>query len=48
MQGAYVSGWEATTTLNRLDYTVTGPGWLGKAVGDDIPVSISIEADLKK
>ena len=48
MQGAYVSGWEATTTLNRTDYGVDGPGWLGKAVGDDIPVSISIEADLNK
>ncbi len=48
MQGAYVSGWEAATTLNRLDYGVAGPAWLGKAVGDEIPVSISIEADLKK
>jgi len=48
MQGAYVSGWEATTTLNRLDFQVNGPAWLGKAVGDEIPVTISIEADLKK
>jgi polyisoprenoid-binding protein YceI len=48
LMGAYVSGWEATTTLNRLDYAVNGPAWLGKAVGDEIPVTISIEADLKK
>ena len=48
MQGAYVSGWEATTTLNRRDFGVNGPAWLGKAVGDEIPVTISVEADLKK
>jgi polyisoprenoid-binding protein YceI len=48
LQGAYVSGWEASTTLNRLDYGINGPAWLGKAVGDDIPITISIEADLKK
>ena len=48
LMGAYVSGWEASTSLNRQDYAVTGPAWLGKAIGDDIAVSISIEADLKK
>ena len=46
--GAYVSGWEATTTLNRNDFGVVGPAWLGKAIGEEIAVTISIEADLKK
>jgi polyisoprenoid-binding protein YceI len=41
MRGAYLSGWEATTTLNRSDWGVSG----GKpAVGDDITVTINIEA----
>jgi len=48
LMGAYVSGWEATTTLNRQDFGVTGPAWLGKAIGEEIAVTISIEADLKK
>lgn len=48
LQGAYVSGWEATTTLNRHDFGVNGPGWLGTAIGDDIAVTIGVEADLKK
>ena len=48
LMGAYVSGWDVTTTLNRHDFGIDGPGWLGKAIGDDVAVSISIEADLKK
>jgi len=48
MGNSYVTGWEASTTINRRDYGVNGPAMLGNAVGDDIPVSISVEADLKK
>jgi polyisoprenoid-binding protein YceI len=48
LMGAYVSGWEVTTTLKRHDFGVDGPGWLGKAIGEEVAVSISIEADLKK
>ena len=48
MPGMQVSGWEATVTLNRRDFGVNGPGMLGKAVGDEVKVSIAIEADLKK
>ncbi|RFC51355.1 MAG: Polyisoprenoid-binding protein YceI [Verrucomicrobia bacterium] len=48
LMGAYVSGWDVTTTLNRHDFGVDGPGWLGKAIGDEVAVTISIEADLKK
>lgn len=48
LMGAYVSGWEVSMTLNRHDYGVNGPGWLGKAIGDEISITINIEADLKK
>jgi polyisoprenoid-binding protein YceI len=48
MRGAQLSGWEATTTLAKADFGVTGPAMLGKALGDEVGVSISIEADLKQ
>lgn len=46
--GVQVSGWEATTTINRRDFGVNGPAMLGAAVGEDVTITISIEADLKK
>jgi polyisoprenoid-binding protein YceI len=48
MPGTQVSGWEATATINRHDFGVDGPAMLGRAVGDDVAISISVEADLKK
>jgi polyisoprenoid-binding protein YceI len=48
MQGAQLSGWEAEVTLNRKDFGVNGPAWLGAAVGDEVKVSIEVEADLAK
>jgi polyisoprenoid-binding protein YceI len=48
MKGAQLSGWEATTTLAKADFGVTGPAMIGKALGDEVAVSISVEADLKK
>ena len=48
MQGAMLSGWEATTTLNKADFGVNGPAMLGKALGNDVAITIGIEADLKK
>lgn len=47
MQGAQLSGWEATVVLNKTDFGVNGPAMLGKALGDDVTITISIEADLK-
>jgi polyisoprenoid-binding protein YceI len=47
MGGTQVSGWEATTTVNRTDFGVNGPAMLGKALGDDVAVSITVEADLQ-
>jgi polyisoprenoid-binding protein YceI len=48
MQGAMLLGWEATTTLNRTDFGVNGPAMLGKMLGDEVAVTIGVEADLKK
>jgi len=48
MRGAMLSGWEATTTLKRTDFGVNGPAMLGKVLGEDVPVTINVEADLKK
>src|SRR5271170_6806728 len=47
MRGAMLSGWEATTSLKKSDYGVNGPAMLGKALGDDVAVTISIEGDLQ-
>jgi polyisoprenoid-binding protein YceI len=48
MRGAQLSGWEASTTLSRTDFGVNGPAMMGKALGDEVAISISIEADLKQ
>jgi polyisoprenoid-binding protein YceI len=48
MSGKPVSGWSATASINRRDYGVIGPAMLGKAVGDDVAITISVEADLKE
>ncbi len=43
--GSFLSGWEATTVLNRMDYGVSyGP----KVLGEDVTINISIEAGYKK
>jgi polyisoprenoid-binding protein YceI len=39
--GTFLSGWEATTVINRMDFGVSyGP----KILGDDVTINISIEA----
>lgn len=48
MMGTKVSGWEATAKINRQDYGVKGPAMLGTTVGDDVTITISVEADIKK
>ena len=45
MRGAMISGWEATATLNRNDFGITP---YPKVLGDEIAVTISVEADLQK
>ena len=48
MDGVQLSGWEVSTTLNKADFGVNGPSMLGKALGDEVAVSINVEADYKK
>ena len=45
VQGALLSGWEATTTLDRRDFGITyGQG----VVGNEVEVVLNVEAVLKK
>lgn len=48
MQGAQLTGWEGTATLNKADFGVDGPSMLGKALGDEVALNIAVEADLVK
>ncbi len=48
MMGAQLSGWDASVTLNREDFGISGPSYADKILGKEVNVSISIEADLKK
>lgn len=48
MQGALLSGWEATTTINRTDFGLNGPAFLGTMLGNEVQISLAIEASLKK
>jgi len=45
MKGAMLSGWEATATVNRNDFGITT---YPKMLGDDVAVTISVEADQQK
>ncbi len=46
--GVQLTGWEATTILNKADFGVNGPAMLGTMLGDEVAITINIEADLKK
>ncbi|EIQ00931.1 hypothetical protein OpiT1DRAFT_05489 [Opitutaceae bacterium TAV1] len=46
--GATLSGWEATTTIDKSAFGVNGPSGLGAALGDDVAVTINIEAKAAK
>jgi len=48
MQGAQLSGWQATAKLNKSDFGVNGPAVLGSALGNEVTITINVEADLKK
>ncbi len=48
MSGAPVTGWEGTTTLHRHDFNINLNAMLEKALGEDIEVTITVEADLQK
>jgi polyisoprenoid-binding protein YceI len=48
MRGAQLSGWEASTTIKKSDFGVTGPAMMAAALGDEVAISIGVEADLKR
>jgi polyisoprenoid-binding protein YceI len=45
MNGAQLSGWEATTTLNRNDFGITA---FPKMLGDDVAITIDVSANLQQ
>lgn len=47
MGGSIVTGWEATTVIKKADFNLAGPAMLGKVLGDDVALTISIEAGHK-
>lgn len=44
MGGSTVSGWEATTVIHKSDFGVNGPAMLGKLLGDDVTITLGVEA----
>lgn len=48
MGGAMLTGWSATTTIKKSEFGVAGPAMLSKALGDEVTITISIEAGYKK
>ncbi len=46
--GTILSGWDATTTIKKSDFGLAGPAMLAKVLGDDVAISINIEAGAKK
>jgi len=48
MAGGSVTGWEGKTTLKRHDFDIHLNAMLEKALGEDIDVTITVEADLQK
>lgn len=48
MRGAQLSGWEATATINKAEFNVKDPAMLDAALGDEVAVTLNIEAIAKK
>ena len=48
MGGAQLSGWEATTTIDKKQFNMPDPAMLDAALGDDVTITINIEAGMKK
>ncbi len=48
MGGAQLSGWEATTTIDKKQWNIKDPAMLDAALGDDVTITINIEAAMKK
>jgi polyisoprenoid-binding protein YceI len=46
--GTLLSGWEATTTIKKSDFGLAGPAMVQKALGDEVAITINIEAGAKQ
>lgn len=46
--GTLLSGWEATTIIKKSDFGLAGPAMLQKALGDEVAITINIEAGAKQ
>ena len=44
MGGAQLSGWEATTKIDKKQFNMPDPAMLDAALGDDVAITINIEA----
>ena len=44
MGGAQLSGWEATTTIDKKQFNMADPAMLDAALGDEVAITINIEA----
>lgn len=42
--GAQLSGWEATTTIDKKDFHMIDPAMIDAALGDDVAITINVEA----
>lgn len=48
MGGAKLSGWEASTTIDKKLWNIKDPAMLDAALGDEVAITINIEAGMKK
>jgi polyisoprenoid-binding protein YceI len=46
--GHFLSGWEATTTIKKSEFNMAGPAMLAKALGDEVAITLNVEAGYKK
>jgi len=47
MGGTKLVGWEITGAIKKSDFGLAGPAMLSKALGDDVTLSIGVEAGYK-
>ena len=47
-QGMQISGWEGTTSINRKEFGIKLNPGLEKVLGEDVAITITVEADLQK
>jgi polyisoprenoid-binding protein YceI len=48
MGSTQLSGWEGTTTIDKKAFHVIDPPMLDAALGDDVAITINVEAGMKK